>query len=272
MAARRSCYNPVDDASPHAHPRAGRRRPVALPRRALYRTLRSWLRPRHPLLSPGGGGRRAPAPRGPYIIAANHHNYLDGVVLGLAVPEPIAFIVMPRVYRATLLHRPFHDRIGSIPINLERPDVAGCAGRCTPSSAAPSSASFPRGPSACAAGWSAACPGWGCSPCARGCPSCPRRSGEPTRPCAAGASISPAGARSPSASAPRGAFRRGRARPPGARRGHPAHHGRHRRPAGSLRLDGMIAPRIAPDRSVSDGATRTSTGHPRFEPGARSDT
>jgi 1-acyl-sn-glycerol-3-phosphate acyltransferase len=70
------------------------------------------------------GAERLPA-RGPYIIAANHHNYLDGVVLGLAVPEPIAFVVMPRVYRATALHPPFHDRIGSIPINLERPDVGG---------------------------------------------------------------------------------------------------------------------------------------------------
>jgi 1-acyl-sn-glycerol-3-phosphate acyltransferase len=68
------------------------------------------------------GAEHLPA-RGPYIIAANHHNYLDGVVLGLVVPEPIVFIVMPGVYRATPLHRPFYDRIGSIPINLEKPDV-----------------------------------------------------------------------------------------------------------------------------------------------------
>src|SRR5216117_4460842 len=38
---------------------------------------------------------------GPYIVAANHHNYLDGVVLGAVVSEPIRFIVMPRVWRAT---------------------------------------------------------------------------------------------------------------------------------------------------------------------------
>ena len=99
---------------------------VALPRRTLYRTLRSWLRPPltrfFPLHVEGLG--HLPRP-GPYIIAANHHNYLDGVVLGLTVPEPIAFIVMPRVYRATPFHPPFHDRIGSIPINLERPDVGG---------------------------------------------------------------------------------------------------------------------------------------------------
>src|SRR5438876_10083591 len=59
---------------------------------------------------------------GPYIVAANHHNYLDGVVLGAVVPEPIRFIVMPRVWRATPLHPLFHRHVGSIPINLERPD------------------------------------------------------------------------------------------------------------------------------------------------------
>lgn len=60
---------------------------------------------------------------GPYLIAANHHNYLDGVVLQLVTPRPIAFIVMPRVWRATPLHPFFHRHIGSIPIHLERPDV-----------------------------------------------------------------------------------------------------------------------------------------------------
>jgi 1-acyl-sn-glycerol-3-phosphate acyltransferase len=59
---------------------------------------------------------------GPYIVAANHHNYLDAVVLGVSVPAPIAFIVMPRVWRATPLHPAFHRHVGSIPINLERPD------------------------------------------------------------------------------------------------------------------------------------------------------
>lgn len=67
------------------------------------------------------GVERLPA-SGSFILAANHHNYLDGVVLGVAVPRPIAFLVMPRVFRATRLHPPFHRRIGSIPVNLERPD------------------------------------------------------------------------------------------------------------------------------------------------------
>jgi 1-acyl-sn-glycerol-3-phosphate acyltransferase len=59
---------------------------------------------------------------GPFILAANHHNYVDGVVLGVALPRPIAFLVMPRVFHATPLHPPFHRRVGSIPVNLERPD------------------------------------------------------------------------------------------------------------------------------------------------------
>jgi 1-acyl-sn-glycerol-3-phosphate acyltransferase len=61
-------------------------------------------------------------PVGPFILAANHHNYLDGVVLGVAVPRPISFIVMPRVYHASPLHPAFHRQIGSIPVNLARPD------------------------------------------------------------------------------------------------------------------------------------------------------
>ena len=61
--------------------------------------------------------------QGPYIVAANHHNYLDGVVLAVALPQPIAFLVMPRVWRATPLHPILHRQIGSILLNLERPDV-----------------------------------------------------------------------------------------------------------------------------------------------------
>ena len=59
---------------------------------------------------------------GAYIVAANHANYLDGVVLATALPRKISFLVMPRVYRATPLHPYFHDHIGSIPVSLARPD------------------------------------------------------------------------------------------------------------------------------------------------------
>jgi 1-acyl-sn-glycerol-3-phosphate acyltransferase len=68
------------------------------------------------------GAEHVPA-SGPYIIAANHHNYLDGIVLAVAVRRPIAFLVMPRVYRATPLHPLLHRHLGSIPINLQRPAV-----------------------------------------------------------------------------------------------------------------------------------------------------
>jgi len=68
------------------------------------------------------GLERLPA-SGPYLVAANHHNYLDGVVLAAALPEPIGFLVMPRVWRATPLHPWLHRRLGSIPLEVERPDV-----------------------------------------------------------------------------------------------------------------------------------------------------
>ena len=73
------------------------------------------------------GVERLPA-SGPYLVAANHHNYLDGVVLAAALPEPIAFLVMPRVWRATPLHPWLHRRLGSIPLQLERPDVGALRG------------------------------------------------------------------------------------------------------------------------------------------------
>ena len=44
------------------------------------------------------------------------------MVLGVAVPRPISFIVMPRVYYASPLHPAFHRHIGSIPVNLSRPE------------------------------------------------------------------------------------------------------------------------------------------------------
>ena len=71
--------------------------------------------------------------QGPFIVAANHANYLDGVVLATALPRKISFLVMPRVYRATPLHPYFHDHVGSIPVSLARPDP----GRHPPGAAGP---------------------------------------------------------------------------------------------------------------------------------------
>jgi 1-acyl-sn-glycerol-3-phosphate acyltransferase len=90
---------------------------------ALYQILRGGCAP--VLRSMFGlevtGLERVPA-EGPFILAANHHNYLDAVVLGVAVPRHIHFLVMPRVFHASPLHPSFHRRVGSIPVNLERPD------------------------------------------------------------------------------------------------------------------------------------------------------
>lgn len=110
-------------ARPTALPAKPRLLPAAARAPLLYRALRPPLRAalRRLFDLRIEGLHHLPPP--PYIVAANHHNYLDGVVLGVAVPPPIAFLVMPRVYRATPLHPPFHRHIGSIPVNLERADV-----------------------------------------------------------------------------------------------------------------------------------------------------
>jgi 1-acyl-sn-glycerol-3-phosphate acyltransferase len=90
---------------------------------ALYQILRGGCAPM--LRSMFGlavtGLERLPA-EGPFILAANHHNYLDAVVLGVAVPRHIHFLVMPRVFHASPLHPSLHRGLGSISVNLERPD------------------------------------------------------------------------------------------------------------------------------------------------------
>ena len=208
---------------------------VSLPRRALYRTLRSWLRPPVTRFFPltVEGAEHLPR-RGPYIIAANHHNYLDGVVLGLAVPEPIAFIVMPRVYRATPLHRPFHDRIGSIPINLERPDVGGLRRALSALERGAIIGIFPEGPFSVRGRLEHGLPGVGLLALRARVPVVPAAIQGTYEALARPPLLPPATApghralRSPAALP-----RRRRPRPPGARRRHPAHHGRHRRPPGT---------------------------------------
>ena len=90
---------------------------------ALYAGLRRVVRPllRRFFDFRATGLDNIPA-NGPFIVAANHANYLDGVVLSAALPRQIVFLVMPRVYRATPLHPLFHRHVGSIPISLARPD------------------------------------------------------------------------------------------------------------------------------------------------------
>jgi 1-acyl-sn-glycerol-3-phosphate acyltransferase len=117
---------PGDESStleilPAAGLRAARSRAPRFP--LLYQLIRSGCAPllRSLFRLEVSGLDRLPV-EGPFILAANHHNYLDGVVLGVAVPRPISFLVMPRVFHASPLHPSFHRRIGSIPVSLERPD------------------------------------------------------------------------------------------------------------------------------------------------------
>jgi 1-acyl-sn-glycerol-3-phosphate acyltransferase len=62
--------------------------------------------------------------RGGYIVAANHHNYLDGIVLGAVLPRQVSFLVMPRVYHATILHPLFHRWARTILLDVERADFS----------------------------------------------------------------------------------------------------------------------------------------------------
>jgi len=95
--------------------------PEPLP--ALYAGLRRVVQPiLHRFFDFRVSGLEHIPATGPFIVAANHANYLDGVVLGAALPRKIVFLVMPRVYRATPLHPFFHRHVGSIPIELARPD------------------------------------------------------------------------------------------------------------------------------------------------------
>ena len=83
---------------------------------------------------------------GPFIVAANHHNYLDAIVLSVTVPRPIAFLVMPRVWRATPLHPLLHRHFGSIAIDLDRPDPAALRRALDTLSAGGLVGIFPEGP------------------------------------------------------------------------------------------------------------------------------
>ncbi len=111
---------PTPSASPSAPPLPAE---VTEPLPPLYAGLRRIVRPllRRFFDFQVSGLEHVPA-SGSFIVAANHANYLDGVVLGAALPRQIVFLVMPRVYRATPLHPYFHRHVGSIPIELARPD------------------------------------------------------------------------------------------------------------------------------------------------------
>ena len=110
--------------SPSALDASARAATVASPPPTLYRMLRSPVRRvLERWFDLAVDGLHHVPRHGPYIVAANHHNYLDGIVLAVSLPAPISFLVMPRVWHATPLHPLFHRHIGSIPLALDRPDI-----------------------------------------------------------------------------------------------------------------------------------------------------
>ncbi len=113
----------------------------------LYR----WLRPPvrailHRFFDLHVEGLERVPPSGPYIVAANHHNYLDGVVLGATAPAPIAFLVMPRVWRATPLHPLLHRHLGSIRLRLDGADAGALRAALVSLQAGRVVGIFPEGP------------------------------------------------------------------------------------------------------------------------------
>jgi hypothetical protein len=97
----------------------------------LYRTLRGPVRT---ALSRWfdlrvSGIEHLPA-TGPYIVAANHHNYLDAVVLAVSVPTPIATSRIPKPRastRAPVSGRPIQPRAATPGATVVR--FAQAAGR-----------------------------------------------------------------------------------------------------------------------------------------------
>ncbi len=62
--------------------------------------------------------------RGPAIVVSNHTSYADAILLGSAVPRPIHFIVLQRMYDLLLI-RWFYWGMGTIPVRGEGQDSKG---------------------------------------------------------------------------------------------------------------------------------------------------
>src|SRR5881392_4203792 len=55
-------------------------------------------------------------PRGGFLLLPNHLTWIDAIVLQLACPRPIRFIIFDSIYRVPLLY-PFLRILGAIPIS-----------------------------------------------------------------------------------------------------------------------------------------------------------
>ena len=87
--------------------------------RLLQRALRSFFRICY-LLEVRGAEHVPPA--GPVIIAANHVNPFDAIIIGACAPRRVRFIVWNRTFDKPAL-RWILTAVGCIPINRDRPDT-----------------------------------------------------------------------------------------------------------------------------------------------------
>src|SRR3990172_8261730 len=106
------------NAAPSRVPAAGAPARAPLIHRVLRRTARRVLERFFDFRVEGV--EHLPA-AGPYIVAANHNNYLDGVVLTLALAPPSAVILVPPLFPAPPPRPCLRRHVGSIPVTLERP-------------------------------------------------------------------------------------------------------------------------------------------------------
>lgn len=88
-----------------------------LARHALIPVARVWFR------LTAAGTHHAPH-EGPLVVAANHVSYLDPLVLGLAFPRPIHYLMMRRYYDPWYL-RWFCAPMGAIPVDRDSPTKTG---------------------------------------------------------------------------------------------------------------------------------------------------
>ena len=58
-------------------------------------------------------------PQGGFLLLPNHISWVDAIVLSLACPRPIRFIIDEGVYRNRFLN-PFFHAIGCIPITMRK--------------------------------------------------------------------------------------------------------------------------------------------------------
>jgi len=66
------------------------------------------------------GADRLPA-TGPVVVASNHESWIDGIILGAAIPRELRFVAKAELWQSRLLSWML-DGLGAIPIERDRSD------------------------------------------------------------------------------------------------------------------------------------------------------